>query len=68
MNSSSKPEDVIVKLNIKWLLKEVRHRVPDLYRLTEDQEKDLVKGFLATYGEIQRLLCDKGRYTLDPGL
>ncbi|KAF6219652.1 hypothetical protein HO133_004121 [Letharia lupina] len=68
VNSSSKPEDVIVKLNIKWVLKEVRHRVPDLYRLTEDQEKDLVRGFLATYGEIQGLLCDKGRYTLDPGL
>lgn len=58
MNSSSKPEDVIVRLNIKWVLEKVRHRVPGFYRFTEDQEKDLVRGFLATYGEIQGLLRD----------
>lgn len=49
---------MIVKLNTKWVLKEVRHRVPDLYRFTEDQEKDLFRGVLATYGEIQGLLRD----------
>lgn len=44
VTSSSKPEDVMARFNIACVLKEVRHRESDLYGLTEDQEKDLLRG------------------------
>ncbi len=55
---SQKPEDVMAKTFIEWVLKKVRHQAPGHHPLTEDQEKKLVPGFQATYMEIQRLLCD----------
>ena len=56
VESSLKPEDVMAKLNIECVLKEVRHRVPYCVRLTESQERHLVKGFVARYGDIEGLL------------
>ena len=58
VKSSSNPEDVMARLTIECVLKEVRHQVPGQHRLTEDQLKNKSKGFRATYGEFQCLLRD----------
>ena len=58
VKSSLKPEEVMVRLNIEGVLKEVRHREPNCGRLTADAEKYLVGGFIATYRETQRIPRD----------
>lgn len=55
VKSSSKPKDMVAKLNIECVLKEVRHRMPDGH-LTEDQNNDLISSFIATCGEIEALI------------
>ena len=58
VKSSSKPEDVMVRLNIECVMREVRHREPVFGRLTKDEAKNLVGGFIATYKEIQSISQD----------
>lgn len=55
LKSSSKPEDVMVKLNIETVLEEVRHQGPNQHRLSKGQRKDTVEGFRATYQETEGL-------------
>lgn len=53
VKSSSKPDDVMARLNIEGVLKEVRHSGRD--QMTEAEDEKLVRGFIATYREIQGL-------------
>ena len=56
VKSRSKPEDVIVRLNIECVLQSVRRQAPGSQRMDEDKTSRLVRCFCATYREIESLI------------
>ena len=55
VKSSSKPDDVMARLNIEDVLKEVRHQESGRCGMTEDEEEELCSRFRATNREIKGL-------------
>ena len=53
VTSSSNPKYAMARVNIECVLKEVRHQFLGQHRLTEDQQRKLLQGYSATWGEFQ---------------
>ena len=56
VTSSTKPEDVMVKLNVEWITKEVRHQFIGQQCLDKGRVDELIQGFRGTYREIRSVL------------